>query len=245
MTSELTEVAQVLENDTLKVFLSYSHSDRVIAAALKRILEANGMDVFLAHEDIEPCAKWIKTIIGSLDRCHVFIPLLTQEFEKSTWTNQELGYSLAKGKLIIPVKITNDPFGFINDIQALKLNSMNTPHPSHPFLGRIEYNYPSCASAIVEIVNSDMILKRLLKNGLVERLSISENFAETRTILWGLSEYDDFSKNQVDRIVDASIANRQVHNEMYTAQPFLKKLIVRYTHVIDLEKRETLERLMK
>ncbi len=80
---------------------------------------------------------------------------------------------------------------------------------------------------------------------MIERLSLSQSFAETRIIVWGLDRYDEFSKNQVDRIIEASIANNQIHNEMYTAQRFLKKLIARHMHTIDPGRRKTLEKLME
>ncbi len=148
MTSESVDVTKTEESGSLRAFLSYSHTDRAIAGALKRIFEANGMDVFLAHEDIEPCDIWVGSILDYLNTCHVFIPLLTPEFERSTWTNQEIGYSYARGKLIIPVKITRDPFGFISHIQALTMRPMDQPYPMHPILGHIQYNHAECASIL-------------------------------------------------------------------------------------------------
>jgi hypothetical protein len=38
----------------LKVFLSYHHNARKFAGRVKSCLTGLGMDVFLAHEDLEP-----------------------------------------------------------------------------------------------------------------------------------------------------------------------------------------------
>jgi hypothetical protein len=243
MTSESTEVTQVMENDSLRVFLSYSHKDRVIAAAVKKILEADGMDVFLAHEDIEPCAIWIDTIRSSLDGCHVFIPLLTDEFGKSPWTNQELGYCIAKDKIIIPIKVSVDPSGFIHDIQALKLKPGREGF-IHPLLGQVGYDYDECASEIIEIIRGTASLIEPLKNGLVNRLSVSKSFAETSRIITGLNRYRDFSRDQINRITAASLVNRQVYCE-FSARGFLEKFLVKYQSEIDGNSRQILEGLIR
>ncbi|HIH44794.1 MAG TPA: toll/interleukin-1 receptor domain-containing protein, partial [Candidatus Methanoperedenaceae archaeon] len=62
---------------SLRIFLSYSTNDKVIAGSLKTLLELMGFEVFLAHEDIEPSVEWQEEIKDNLDKCDIFIPLLT------------------------------------------------------------------------------------------------------------------------------------------------------------------------
>lgn len=66
--------------DDLKVFISYSHKDRRLAKHIKNCLVSYGVDVFLAHDDIEPSAEWVREIKARLLDCHVFLPLLTDAF---------------------------------------------------------------------------------------------------------------------------------------------------------------------
>ena len=45
--------------------------------------------------------------------------MLTSNFEDSKWTDQETGFAMALNKLIIPVKINIEPYGFVSRYQAL------------------------------------------------------------------------------------------------------------------------------
>ena len=44
--------------------------------------------------------------------------LLTEGFHESNWTDQEVGFALARGILVIPVKYESAPYGFMGRIQA-------------------------------------------------------------------------------------------------------------------------------
>jgi hypothetical protein len=110
------------------VFLSYSSLDRSIAGMVKACLKQYGLDVFLAHEDITPSDVWVETIQENLNSCDVFIPIISQNFRESLWTDQEVGQAVqrfeAQGKpVIIPLKINMVPYGFIGKIQADTLDT--------------------------------------------------------------------------------------------------------------------------
>src|SRR5437773_3220417 len=103
-----------------KIFLSHSHHDKELAGTLKDELERFGCEVFVAHEDINPSQDWQEAILKSLRECDAFIPILTENFPGSDWTDQETGIAIALRKVIVPIKIRDDPYGFIGKIQALK-----------------------------------------------------------------------------------------------------------------------------
>jgi hypothetical protein len=105
----------------LKAFISYSHHDRRLAGELKQGLVRFGLDVFLAHDDIRPAAKWVRVIAARVVACDVFLAPLTEHFAASDWTDQETGMALATDKLIIPLKVDTNPYGFLGSIQALKV----------------------------------------------------------------------------------------------------------------------------
>src|SRR5258706_15187652 len=91
------------DRDALKVqaFLSYSGKDRKLAGELKEGLEACGLSVFLAHEDIEPSVEWQTRILAELSTVDVFLPLLTSNFRESLWTDQESGVAVGRRCIIV------------------------------------------------------------------------------------------------------------------------------------------------
>ena len=107
---------------SVHIFLSYSHKSRKLAGELKEGLESFGLTVFLAHEDLKPSVPWRREILKNLRQCDVFIPILTKGFIESEWTDQETGFALALKKKIIPVKVHDNPYGFVGAFQALKWN---------------------------------------------------------------------------------------------------------------------------
>ncbi|MCH7691485.1 MAG: toll/interleukin-1 receptor domain-containing protein [candidate division Zixibacteria bacterium] len=118
--SEYNQLEQ--SSELINVFLSYSSRDRKLAGLIKRELEKSKISVFLAHEDIEPSEEWIVIIQENLDKCDAFLILLTENCKESNWTDQESGQVYSMGKLIIPIKVSLVPYGFIGKIQAVTLD---------------------------------------------------------------------------------------------------------------------------
>ena len=123
-TIEETEIQQKPFSKSIRIFLSYSSDDGILAGKIKRYLEDYfGFEVFLAHEDIGAAEEWPKVIIENLKSTDIFMPLLSPNFTKSSFTDQETGMAFILGKGIIPISVETGvtPYGFINKIQALKL----------------------------------------------------------------------------------------------------------------------------
>ena len=49
-----------------------------------------------------------------------FAALMTEGFHDSDWTDQEVGFALARGVPVIAVKLGRDPYGFLGKFQALR-----------------------------------------------------------------------------------------------------------------------------
>jgi len=77
-----------------KVFLSYSSKDRVIARKIKRGLNTFGVATFLAHDDLTPTVEWEEEILCALRECDAFLPILTENYPTSSWTDQEVGVAV-------------------------------------------------------------------------------------------------------------------------------------------------------
>ncbi len=102
-----------------RVFLSHKSEVKKETAALKDGLRLFGISCFVAHEDIHPTKAWQDEIENALASMDGFVALMTEDFHDSNWTDQEVGYAVAKGVPIIAVRLGKDPYGFIGKFQAL------------------------------------------------------------------------------------------------------------------------------
>lgn len=104
----------------LKLFVSHISDDREKAGRLKWFLADEGVDAFVAHDDIRPTLEWQTEIERALATMDAFLALHTDGFNASCWTQQEIGYAVCRGVKIITVKMgKEDPAGFISKHQAL------------------------------------------------------------------------------------------------------------------------------
>lgn len=107
------------ERSKFRVFLSHVAAHKAYAAEVKLTMRQFGIEAFVAHEDIEPGAEWVRTILAALHSCDALVALLHKEFQASRWCDQETGIALGRGLTTVPVKIEVDPYGFLGGIQAV------------------------------------------------------------------------------------------------------------------------------
>lgn len=102
-----------------KVFISHISKDKDKAVRLKDCLSVYAIDGFVAHQDIHPTLEWQEEIERALRTMDAFIAIHTVGFFKSIWTQQEIGFAVARDVKIISLKMGEDPTGFISKHQAL------------------------------------------------------------------------------------------------------------------------------
>ncbi len=102
-----------------RLFISHISADKEKATRLRACLEPFHISGFVAHEDISPTALWEAEIQRALHTMDAFLAIHTHSFSKSVWTQQEIGFSVARGVRIISFKMGEDPTGFISKLQAL------------------------------------------------------------------------------------------------------------------------------
>src|SRR5574341_621347 len=193
----------------MKVFLSYSSLDRKLAGKIKHELEDYGLEVFVAHEDIEPLAVWVDTIRAELEACNVFIPILTENFDESDWTDQETGIAVASDKLIIPLKVTIDPHGFISRYQALKID--------------IKEIASSCRK-IAKLIALKPVLGDLFRDSLIKKFGESWSFDNASHNTKLLVSIGGYNSRQVITIIRYIIENNQI-NQSFKARRKLRNFI--------------------
>src|SRR5262249_24894185 len=138
-----------MPSDELKAFISYSYKDRRLARRIKDCLVSYGFDVFLAHDDIEPSTEWAGEIKTRLLGADVFLPLLTDAFRESDWTDQETGMAVATDKFVVPLKVDGDPYGFIGRFQALTVDA-DKPGAACTRIVRTIARNPSCRERFLD-----------------------------------------------------------------------------------------------
>ena len=107
-------------DEGFRVFLSHKAEVKKETAELKNRLSLFGIACFVAHEDIVPTNAWQDEIENALASMDGFVALLTQNFHDSDWTDQEVGFAIARGVPIIAVRLGKDPYGFIGKFQGLR-----------------------------------------------------------------------------------------------------------------------------
>ena len=113
------------DSETVRAFISYSHEDGMLAGEIKKYLEKHGISAFLAHVDIEVSKEWEDIIRKELHECDIFVPLLTDNFRPSKWTDQEAGFAVGLNKTVFPLMVRDIPHGFLERIMAFKLDIDN------------------------------------------------------------------------------------------------------------------------
>jgi len=106
-------------------FISYSNQDRKFGAQAKSVLAEVGIEAFLAHDDLHVSDEWRARIIEELERCDIFVPLLSANFIGSMWAPQEVGFMISRPEVAIaPISLDGaTPFGFISHVQSRKITS--------------------------------------------------------------------------------------------------------------------------
>jgi len=210
----------------IPAFISYSHHDRFLAGLIKGSLDYYGFDTFLAHEDLEPSVEWQKTILLKLKECLVFLPLLTDSFTRSDWTDQETGIAVTLSKIIVPLKLTVNPYGFINRYQAQSLDGAARGSKVFP---------PVIDEACWNIVKTLASNKKVgggIRDGVIKAFGGSGSFQEAAREASRLFSLEPFTDQQLNEIVRVSCGNEQIWHG-FDARQYVNDMIRRESGRID------------
>jgi len=67
-----------------------------------------------------PSQEWQEVIESALATCDAMLAWVTPDSSQSNWTDQEVGFCVGRGTLIIPVRLGLNPYGFIAKYQGLQ-----------------------------------------------------------------------------------------------------------------------------
>jgi hypothetical protein len=167
--------------DGFRLFLSHKSEVKKETAALKEKLQMFGVSCFVAHEDIHPTQEWQDEIENALASMDGFAALLTEHFHESPWTDQEVGYALARGVPMIAVRLERDPYGFIGKFQALATT------------------WDACAERLVRL----LLRHDRMFNAYVQALRRCTSFENGNTLAKILPDLERLSVQQIDDLLSA------------------------------------------
>ncbi len=179
-----------------RLFLSHVSEHKVAVAELKRELKAWGVSAFIAHEDIAPSLEWQNEIELGLRSMHALAALLTPDFHQSNWTDQEVGFALGRGSLVVPVRLGLNPYGFIGKVQGLT-GSLEQPLRIARLLFNILLSHPAT--------------HRHMRSGLAYAFAKSGSYSRAIDLSKIIADVTDFSDDEKAVIQRACKDNDQVY----------------------------------
>lgn len=115
------DLETIWEKSKARIFISHKDSQKKIATSISEKLSPLGISGFVAHESISPHSKWREELQKGLQTMDSFLILLSKDYFSSVWTNQEIGFAIARNVPIFIYSIDGtSPDGFLMDIQAAK-----------------------------------------------------------------------------------------------------------------------------
>lgn len=216
-------------NASLRLFLSYSHDDAVIAGKIKNGLTYYfGMDVFLAHEDIQGGSEWADEIIANLKRTDIFVALFSKNFTLSPFTDQETGAAYVQDKVIVPVSLDGTtPYGFIGKIQAVKVKFDTS--------SAYDSNWTALCIQIIKAVASEEAFSASVKNSIIRAFATSGSFRMSQAFIPILEAFEPYDDKQVNQIIKSVIDNGQINGEAYKIPQFVEEFRKKHKEQISEE----------
>jgi len=176
-----------------KLFISHLAIDKVNAQQLKVKLEKYGISGFVAHSDIEPTKEWQNEIELALRTCDSLVALMIPGFHESKWTDQEIGLALGRDLLIIPVRMGQDPYGFIGKFQAIKFTDTKV-----------------LAEDIFNSLLKNKKTNKKISFAVMYKFENSDSFVEAKTNLNLIDKIEYWDKKLIRKLKSAEGNNSQI-----------------------------------
>jgi TIR domain len=188
---------------TFRLFISHPTIFKGPASRVSGQLPPWGVDAFVAHEDIEPTRKWQDEIESALRTCDALMALLTPDFLKSKWCDQEVGFAIARRVLVVPVKVGIDPHGFMGQYQAITVSP--EPNSSSPY---------EVAHAVFDALARNPNTAGILAPAIARRYANSDSYRNTIDVfpLLEAMSASAWTPAMAEEVTRASMANSQVRD---------------------------------
>jgi hypothetical protein len=155
----------------LRLFVSHSAEVRGTLEQLKAEFGYLRVNFFLAHDNIQGGEEWRAALLCALKSMDALASIHSAGFTQSPWTNQEVGFALAREVPIVPILNGEVPSGFLAQIQGFSWQAGQEAQ---------------VARSIFERLNQHEALQPKLSEGLANALKHSESYPETDRIVAAL-----------------------------------------------------------
>lgn len=187
------------EPEPLRLFASHLATQKSIVGAVGDELGRWGIELFVAHDSIEPDLEWQSEIERSLKTCHGGVIFLMPGFGESKWCDQEVGWLLGREVPCYALKFQGqDPYGPLGKKQAFTVHDGTTAQ--------------DLAAEVVSWVATKPELTMNVNGSLVEALKNSRSYSRTDKVWAKLYAARDLTTKQVAGLLTAIRDNDQVYN---------------------------------
>jgi len=124
------------------------------------------------------------------------MPVLTNNFRKSKWADQEAGMAHILKKTVVPLKIHVNPYGFISPYQAFSFNLKTVTI--------------SCKRLVLSLAKRPKIGNKI-RDLLICKFGNSSSYDEAAINTMTLLRLNKYSKRQINQIIKFALENRQIY----------------------------------
>lgn len=210
----------------ISTFLSHADEDKIIARKLADELAKYGFDVFVAHDDITIGNDWEQILKDEIKNRELFIVILSENFKKADFADQEIGIACAYNKRIFPIRIDDTmPYGFMARFQGSKKIDSNIRQDEVQELTHMLALFTDEAQGLID--------------ELIKKLSFSSTFREANSTASELFEFKTFTTKQINDIAKVYLGNYEVRGS-WTAGPSSLDFLANNLNAIKPEYQEEL-----
>jgi len=199
----------------MSVFVSYAHSDGRLANLTATALESKGLACFVAHDDITCGTEFIHSLQTELSQADIVLVIVSKESIGSCWVNQEIGYAVASGALVLPMIIDETkPQGFLSTRQWKKIERTTGDGTGDGIA-----NMNELTQWIFDAIMQRVDLGGRLIDTIIENLETSDGFIPTKGYWNAFSEIgamEHLDSVQAERLANAILTNDQVYKYVPT-----------------------------
>ena len=188
-----------------------------------------GTDCFLADTNLRAGQDFRMVLMNEIKSCSLVLALISQNYYKSEYANQELGIALGFDKQILLICLDDAlPRAFIEGIQCICCKDTG-----------IDVKILDIQQAIYPLEN----WKQKNIDLYITFLSRSETWAEAGKWAKEIQNADEFTDTQIEQIGKAVTENDQVVAS-WAARPILRKILHEHNIVLSEATRTNLESIL-
>ncbi len=212
-----------------KIFLSHAAEDRITARRLVEGLAEHGFDVFRVDDDLVLKKDGENTVKDLIEKCILFVALLSENFKNSDFTDHEVGIAIACNKKIFPVSLDHvTPYGFMFGLgDSQKIDPKIDPDEM---------------SVLARAMRSLLDKDRKAIDRLIEVMRCADSVEDAGMAAYVLFEHTAFSPKQINGVAVAFLENDNI-SDSWMAEPICLAFLNSNWDLIDPRYRDELSQM--